>query len=311
MKNKYFKGEYLSSPPVVCIIAIICCMLWGSAFPCIKIGYKLFNIPNNDTAAQILFAGLRFTLAGAITLILGSISSKKFLVPEKKSILPVLKLSMVQTVMQYVLFYIGLAHTSGVKASIINASNVFLSIFFAVFLFKHEKLTLIKLIGCIIGFAGVVLINLSGSSLELAVPSFGEAAVFLSAAAYGLSSGLIKKYSQFENPVTLSGWQFLVGGIIMSISGALFGGKIQADGIGAVMLLLYLACISAAAYTLWGILLKHNDVAKVTVYGFANPLFGVVLSAMILHEQNQAFGIYGIISIVLVCAGIFLVNKAL
>ncbi len=300
----------LTKTPVVCALAILCCILWGSATPSIKIGYELFSIASDDTASQILFAGMRFVLAGILTILFGSILSRKALVPKKKSIPSIVKLAMVQTILQYVFFYIGHAHTSGVKAAIINGSNVFLSILFAVLIFKYEKMTLVKLIGCIAGFAGIVIINLTGGGIDMHMSFLGEGAILISAAAYALSSGMIKKYSQDENPVVLSGYQFFLGGLVMSIAGLAAGGKVTGFTFGATMLLIYLAMISSVAYTVWGILLKHNPVAKVTVFGFTNPMFGVLLSAIFLGEKKQAFGIQGIIALVLVCFGIFIINKA-
>ena len=303
------KKEYLTYTPVVCVLALLCCTLWGSAFPCIKIGYRLLDISGEDTAAQILFAGIRFTLAGIITVLLGSITSKKVLVPKKESLFPIFKLSMVQTVMQYVFFYVGLAHTTGVKSSIINASNVFISIFLAVFIFRYEKLTPMKILGCILGFAGVVIVNLSGGQFDFSFSFAGEGAIFICAIAYGLSSGLIKKYSENENPVILSGYQFFIGGIIMALAGFISGGRISGFTAQSVLLILYLACVSAVGYTIWGILLKYNDIGKVAVFGFANPLSGVILSAIFLNEQTQTSAAYIVLSVILVSAGIFFVNK--
>ncbi|MCI9085258.1 MAG: EamA family transporter [Clostridia bacterium] len=300
----------LTKTPVVCALAILCCILWGSATPSIKIGYELFSIASGDTASQILFAGMRFILAGILTILFGSLLSRKALVPKKKSIPSIVKLAMVQTILQYVFFYIGHAHTSGVKAAIINGSNVFLSILFAVLIFKYEKMTWIKLIGCIAGFAGIVIINLTGGGIDMNMSFLGEGAILISAAAYALSSGMIKKYSQDENPVVLSGYQFFLGGLVMSIAGLIAGGKVSGFTFSSTMLLIYLAMISSVAYTVWGVLLKHNPVAKVTVFGFTNPMFGVLLSAIFLGEKNQAFGIQGIIALVLVCFGIFIINKA-
>lgn len=300
----------LTKTPVVCALAILCCILWGSATPSIKIGYELFNIASGDTASQILFAGMRFILAGILTILFGSLLSRKALVPKKKSIPSIVKLAMVQTILQYVFFYIGHAHTSGVKAAIINGSNVFLSILFAVLIFKYEKMTWVKLIGCIAGFAGIVIINLTGGGIDMNMSFLGEGAILISAAAYALSSGMIKKYSQDENPVVLSGYQFFLGGLVMTIAGLIAGGRVTGFTFSSTMLLIYLAMISSVAYTVWGILLKHNPVAKVTVFGFTNPMFGVLLSAIFLGEKNQAFGIQGIIALLLVCFGIFIINKA-
>ena len=214
------KEKILTKAPVVCLLTFICCFLWGSAFPCIKIGYRLFQISSGDTASQILFAGIRFTLAGILTLLIGSIASRKILRPGKDSLKPIAVLSMVQTVIQYFFFYIGLAHTTGVKSSIIEASSSFFAILIASLIFRYETLTVRKVLGCLIGFAGVVVINLAGGSMDLNLSLNGEGFILLSTISYAFSSALIKKYSQHENPVVLSGCQFLLGGLILSLCGA-------------------------------------------------------------------------------------------
>ena len=58
-----------------------------------------------------------------------------------------------QTTLQYIFFYIGMANTTGVKGSVINASNAFVSIIVAHFLVKGERMTWKKGVGCILGFA--------------------------------------------------------------------------------------------------------------------------------------------------------------
>lgn len=299
----------LTKSPMICLLAMFCCLLWGSAFPCIKIGYALFHITSDDVGSQTLFAGCRFTLAGILVIILGSILNRKILTPKKTSIPSILKLGMVQTVLQYLLFYIGLANTTGVKSSIITGSNVFLSILVAALIFKYETLTFSKIAGCLLGFAGVILINLNGTGLDAGMKLTGEGAVFLSALSYAFSSAMIKKYSREESPVVLSGYQFLFGGIVLTLAGVAFGGRLSGFTAPSLGLLLYMAFISAAAYTLWGILLKYNPVAKVSVYGFLNPVFGVLLSAFLLQESSQAFGLTGLAALLLVCLGIFIVNR--
>ncbi len=77
----------------------------------------------------------------------------------------------------------------------------------------------------------------------------------------------------------------------------------------AYVLLLYLGFLSAVAYTLWGVLLKYNPVSRVTVFGFMNPVFGVILSAILLGEKGQAFNGSTLAALVLVCMGIYVVNR--
>ncbi len=296
--------------PILILTAVFCCTLWGSASPAIKIGYEYFGIAAGDTPSRILFAGTRFVIAGIMVIVFGSLLARKFLLPRKSSIRYVLILAAFQTVLQYVFFYMALAHTSGVRGSIINAAGTFFSIFLAVALFHFEKLTVRKLIGSLIGFAGVVLI-VSGGSLSSMGGSFslqGEGAMLAAAFTSAMAGCFIKLFSAHENPVTLSGWQFFIGGIIMIIIGLCTGGHLQIMSGGAIPLLIYMGFISAGAYTLWGVLLKYNPVSTVTVIGFVNPLMGVLLSAIFLHEAGEALSLIGLAALALVCVGIYIVN---
>lgn len=303
------KNTFITTPLGIALLACLCCLLWGSATPAIKIGYEWFEIPSGDIASRILFAGVRFILAGVLTILFGSLISKKPLFPQKSSFGMICKLGMVQTVFQYIFFYMGLAYTTGVKSAIINGSQTFIAILIACFIFKYEKMTPAKLLGCILGFAGVILINFDPSGFVGGFTFKGEGAILIAAIAYALSSALVKKYSQKESPVVLSGYQFIFGGIIMTVVGLLMGGRLGGGGsLSSLILLLYLALISSVAYSLWGILLKHNPIGKVAVYSFTNPIFSVLLSFVFLQETSS-FGIELVLALVLVCAGIFLVNK--
>ena len=111
--------------------------------------------------------------------------------------------------------------------------------------------------------------------------------IFLSAVAYAFSSACMKIFSKDENPVALSGWQFLIGGLIMMLCGYAAGGRLTVWTGKGVLLLLYMAMISAVAYSLWSILLKYNPVSKVAVFGFMNPVCGVILSAVLLGETGS------------------------
>lgn len=106
----------------------------------------------------------------------------------------------------------------------------------------------------------------------------------------------------------LSGYQFILGGIVMVILGFGLGGRITHVSASALLMLFYLACISAVAYSLWGILLKYNPVSKVAIFGFTNPVFGVLLSAGWLGEGSAELGWNVLIALVLVCIGICIVN---
>lgn len=302
------KNTLITTPLGIGLLACLCCLLWGSATPAIKTGYQWFGIGVDHIASRILFAGVRFTIAGILTVVFGSILSKRPLFPKTTSWGMICKLGLIQTVFQYIFFYMGLAYTTGVKSAIINGSQTFLAILLACLVFHYEKLTLQKFLGCLIGFAGVIVINFDINGLSGGFSLKGEGAILIAAVAYALSSALVKNYSQKENPVTLSGYQFIFGGIIMTLFGALLGGRLTGWCLPSVILLVYLALISSVAYSLWSILLKANPVGKVAIYSFTNPIFSVLLSFLFLGERSS-FGIELILALILVCSGIYLVNR--
>ena len=301
------KKSILENPKMVLPSAMLCCLLWGSAFPLVKIGFSWLNISSEDIPTEILYAGLRFTLAGVIAIIITSLISGKFLRPTMKSLPKVFSLSMFQTILQYLFFYIGLSNTSGVKASVIEAMNVFVALIVSCLIFRMEKITSAKIIGSVIGFAGVVIINVSKGDLAGGLTLKGEGFILISTVAYAISSVLMKHWSNEENPMMMSAWQFLLGGIVMSILGFALGGRISGFDLKSVLLLIYLASLSAIAYSLWASLLKYYPVSRIAVYGFMNPVFGFILSAFLLGE-SEAFGLKSIAALVLVCLGIYIVN---
>ena len=297
----------LSSTPVVALLALFSCTLWGSAFSAVKLSYQMLGIREEAWADQLAFGGTRFAVAGLMVLLTGSIARRKPLLPAAKTLPKICIISFFQTVLQYFCYYIGLAHTSGVKASVLVGTNVFLAILISALLLRLEKLTFRKLAGSVIGFLGIILINSDGFTKSSGFTFIGEGMILLCTVASGFSSAFMKKLSADENPVLLSGWQFLLGGMVLAGIGIINGGSAGSFNGKSFLLLLYLAFISAAAYSVWAILLKHNPVSKVAVYGFLNPVCGVIISSWLLNEAGLIGPVF-LISLLLVCAGIIVVN---
>lgn len=294
---------------IVLLVAIFCCALWGSAFPAIKMGYQWFAIEAGESATQILFAGCRFTMAGLLTILFGSILLRKVLLPKKSSWKRITILSVFQTSLHYTCFYIGLAHTSGVKSSILNGMNTFIAILLATYCFKQEKMTWGKAIGSVLGFVGIVLVNLNGETLDFSFHLQGEGLILLSTFCYGMSSALIRIYGKEENSVMLSGYQFVVGGVMLIVAGLVLGGRLEVWNQSGILILIYLAFLSAIAYTLWALLLRYNDVSKVTIYGFFNPVFGALFSAILLGEAGRGFGWKELVALLCISSGIYIAQK--
>lgn len=299
-ENKIFTNTFF-----VAVVALLCCALWGSATPFIKLGYELI-LPKTNTQSIMLFAGIRFAFAGVLTILIYSITGRKFLIPKRENMGCIAVVGAFQTVIQYIFFYVGLSNTSGVKGTIASGANAFFAMLIAGLIFKQEKVTLKKIIACILGFAGIVMVNLKG--LELTINFTGDVFVLFSAASAAFASVLMKTYSKKENPVVISGYQFVLGGIVLIVVDFLFGGRVVIPSIKAAGVLAYLALLSAVAYSLWGILLKYNKVSKVTIYTFMTPVFGVILSNLMLTEKSNVSILNLLITLVLVCSGIILLN---
>jgi len=290
---------------IVVAVALLCTFLWGSAVPAVKIGYGLFAIAPSDTPSLMLFAGLRFFLAGLILLVWSALTRKPIVEPPRR-LGKLALLGLVSTAGQYLFYYIGLAHSSGVKVSIITSTSTFFSVLMAHFLYANDKLTPRRILGCLAGFAGVVAVNLAASGIDLHVSLLGEGFIVIAALLFAVGGVYGKGLSADMDAGVMTGWQLLLGGAMLGIAGLALGGQLSAFGLEAALLLAYLAGLSAAAFALWSVLLKHNQVGSVSIFICAIPIFGVLLAGLFLGET--IFEWKNLAALVLVSVGIWMVN---
>ncbi len=302
------KNSFFTNPIVVVLGAMLCCALWGSATPFIKLGYRvMFHAGTPDVQSTILFAGIRFFLAGVLTVAIYSIARRRVLYPKLSGMPKIAVVALFQTVIQYFFFYVGLANTSGAKGTVISGSSSFFAILISTLIFRQEKLTIKKVIACVIGFAGIIAVNLNGLDFSM---NIGDAFVLFSAVSLGISSVLIKIFSRDEDPVVISGYQFILGGAVMIVVGLMLGGKVDLSDAKGLAILAYLSLLSAIAYALWGVLLKYNAVSRVTIFSFMTPVFGVLLTKLMLPDESNVMLVNLIIALLLVCIGVFMLNHA-
>lgn len=302
------RPSLLSRTWCVCLLALTSCLLWGSAIPCIKLGYAFLAIDTADVPSVFLFAGLRFMLAGVIALVAAGIGRRSIPRVPRASWHKVVKLALAQTIVQYAFFYIGVANAPGVRGSIVNGSSTFFAILVAALVFHQERLDARKVVGCIVGFAGVIIANLTGGDLGGSMTVTGEGFILIASVSSAVSAALIHMFAQGDDPVALSGWQFVLGGAVLTVAGLVLGGslgQVTPQGLG---MLAYLACVSGIAYSLWSLLLKHNPTSRVVIYEFSLPVFGVVLSSLLLNEASAIPWQQTTLALVLVVAGIIVVN---
>ncbi|WP_234122661.1 DMT family transporter [Clostridium hydrogenum] len=299
--------ETITNKKIIILLATICCLLWGSAFPFVKLGYSLFKISPNDIPSKFLFAGYRFALAGIIVLIISKLAGKKLSILTRENIFQIVLLGITQTTLQYVFFYIGMGYTTGTKGAIMNGTGTFFSIILAHFIYKNDKLNFNKVLGCIIGFLGVIAANFSSDIFKVSFSLNGDFMIILSTFTLSASSIYGKKITQKLDSALVTGYQLLIGGFVLSLLGFSAGGHLSGFTPKSTVLLLYLAALSSIAFSLWTILLKYNKVGTISMFNFLVPVFGVLLSGLVLSEN--ILELKNLIALILVCIGIILANR--
>jgi drug/metabolite transporter (DMT)-like permease len=290
---------------MIMILALISCFLWGSAFPAVKTGYKIFAIRGGDTYQVILFAGFRF-LISSILIFIFCIITRRSLNVRKEDIYKIAFLGILQTSLQYVFFYIGLSNTSGTKGAILASTSTFFSVIVAHFFYEEDKLSSRRIVGVVIGFTGVALVNMNGGGMQGGFTLTGDGFVIIASLVGALAGIYTKRIAKDIGIFVITGFQLFMGSIVLILTGFVGGARGLDFTLSGSILLLYLGFISGTAFSIWTVLLKYNGIGRVTIYKFTIPLFGVFLSYVFLHERM--LGIKVIISVILVIAGIIIIN---
>ena len=292
------------------LFALLCTMLWGSAIPSIKLGYLFFEISSTDAADLLLFAGIRFLGAGFLILIPYFILTKGTAKSVNRELLRhSTVLGLIQTAGQYFFMYIGLAHTTGVNASVLNAIGSLLYILLARIIYRDEKLSLAKWSGCVIGFSGILMNSLVSQKLGM-LSWRGDALILIANVCVAVGFLYSKHGVKNTNAFLLTGTQMGIGGTILLVIGLLWGGNLPTVTVKGLLLLLYLMAVSAVAFSLWTILLRDYPSALVGMFNFLTPIFGsifsYIFSRMGLLDEMSAFTMYTVLALVCVALGIFL-----
>ena len=311
METQLSRAEKLDrlfgTPAFAVIIAILCNAMWGSAFPFIKLGYRLFAIDTADTASILCFAGVRFML-GSVLVLGGSLLLEGRLpaMPKGKILAECCALGLWQTTMQYAFYYIAVAMLTGAFGGILNSTQSFLGVIFAHFIYGNsDRMTSAKTLGCIVGFAGVLIGtigNHGGGS------GWGIFCMLLATVIFTLSGPWNKSVTKKADSFAVCFLNLFVGGLALFLLGTALGGRLGNISPLGILVLLYLAFICGAGYVLWALLMKNNPVSRIAIFGFVNPVVNVLLSAVLNGEPLFRWQYLG--ALVFVCVGIWLVNKA-
>jgi len=278
--------KFLKSPIGYSLAAILATFLWGSAFSAVKVGYKLANIQRADIFMQLEFAGYRFVLASCIIIALCLFINRHLLLITRRQFVFIVKLGFVQTFLQYVFFYVGISMSSGVTCSIIAGTLTFFQLGLAYFLYRDNEISIKKVIAAMVGFSGVVFYLAMDNNMKI---TFGFGSTFMFAAMFFAAFGnvLYRKSLILDlNPLPLTALQMFLGGLGLMMIGGMKVGFVPFDMTSSLLLnLLYLSLVSAMSFLIWNSIMTYNNASKVSVYLFLIPIFGVILSSIILGES--------------------------
>lgn len=292
-------------PVWVSVFALTAAIVWGWAYPLIKLGFQEFQITPEMSGSKMLFAGIRFFLSGLIILEMARRWNRSFEIRKTSDWWFVVLFSLFNTTLHYMFFYFGLSHSEGSRAAILNSLSTFSVVILACIFFKSDRMTMRKITGCAVGFAGILSLNLGGAESGQ-FTWLGDGMIIgnalCGAAASLMTRGLSKRMDVFVG----TGHGLAIGGALLILPALVMGGTLpQVSALGLLYLLLLIG-ISTIGFSLYNKLLSCNPVGKVAIYNSLIPVVGAVTSCLCLSEPFYwKYVLAGTLS----ALGIYLINK--
>ena len=292
-------------PVWVVIFALTAAIAWGWAFPLIKVGFNAFGITADMTGSKMLFAGIRFAAAGMIVLSVARSNGRSFRTSRLIDWRFILAFALMNTTLHYFFFYVGMSHSEGSRAAILNSLSTFLVVLLACACFKSDKLTSRKMLGCAVGFSGILALNLGGSESGR-FTWLGDGMIILNAICGATANLMTRGLSRRVDVFVGTGYSLTIGGLLLIIPGLVMGGTLPNVNLLGIICLILLIAISAIGFALYNKLLSLNPVGKVAIYNSLIPIVGAVTSCLCLGEIfHPKYAIAG----GLAALGIYIINK--
>lgn len=287
------------------MFALTAAIAWGWAFPLIKVGFNDFGITPDMTGSKMLFAGIRFAVAGLIVLSVARSSGRSFKTNKMSDWYFIIAFTLMNTTLHYFFFYIGMSHSEGSRAAILNSLSTFLVVLLACACFRSDRLTSKKILGCSVGFGGILALNLGGAESGQ-FSWLGDGMIILNALCSAMANLMTRRLSRMVDVFVGTGYSLSIGGMLLIISGLYFDGTLPNINMSGILCLMLLICISALGFTLYNKLLSLNPMGKVAIYNSLIPIVGAITSCLCLGEIFHAkYALAG----GLATLGIYIINK--
>lgn len=289
----------------VVLFALTAATAWGWAYPLIKLGFAEWGIAQDMTASKMLFAGVRFAISGLIVLGIALARGVKMRVNGFAGWRYLVGYALLNTTIHYAFFYIGLSHSEGARAAILNSLGVFLLVLLACLFFKSDRLTPSKIVGCVIGFAGIMILNV-GSGGGSRFTFMGDGMIILNALCSAFAGLMTRGLGRHADVFVATGYSLAIGGVLLMVPGLALGGSLPQVTAAGVGILFLLVCISTLGFTLYNKLLSCNPVGKVAIFNSLIPVVGAVTSCLCLGET---FYWKYVVAALLAMTGIYIINS--
>jgi len=293
----------MSKNKKIILYALFVMVLWGSLFPAVKMGYSAFLIQTGDVSGILLFAGVRFTLCGIIISAFGLCRHEAVGATCRQDILPILLTGLFSIILHYTCTYICLSYTDSSKTAILKQLGALLYICFGFLFFEEERFRVTKILGALIGFAGIVAINFDGGSVHFSVSDILIIVASICTVAGSVSSKAAMKHT---SAIMTTGLSQLFGGVVLTVVATVMGGKTMQFSWNAMPIFVYICTASIIAYCLWNHIIKTSELSKMFLIKFAEPAFACIFGALLLGENIMKWQY--LIAFILVAIGIVIGN---
>lgn len=273
--------------------------IWGASYFFIKVGGA--EIP------PFTFVAGR-TLIAAVALIVLLIVRREPLPRTRRDYLVLIAMGIFNSVIPYTAITWGETHISSGLASILTAAMPLFTVIYAHYWTEDERLTLPKVAGIALGFVGVVILFLPDLRSGIQMEFWGELAVVVAAASYGLATLIAHKYIGGVSHVVASTGQLATAALFMLPLSLAFDQPLSLrPSLNALAALVTLALVGTAfAYILYYWLIEHTGATRTALVTYLIPITGVMWGALLLGEPIELEVLAGL---VLIIAGVGLVNR--
>lgn len=296
--------EFFKNRKIALFLAFCCTLAWAGAFPLIKYGYRIIELPT--LYHKFVFAGVRFAGAGVVSLIIAGLMGKSLAVPPKAH-KNLVYFTLVNIFFHYLLSYTGLAYATSSRSVILDSLGSFILILISCFLFKDDNPSMAKLFGCILGFSGIVVMNYNpGEDFFKDITFMGDGMIVINTFFIAFGSILAKIVSREMDVMVATAYSLLFGGAGILAVGFLLGGSISFTSFNAVLTMALLISISAFSFSVYNQLISYNPISKIAIFNALMPIMGIIISGWLL---NEPFVLRYYIAAIVVAFGIYVINR--